>query len=129
MLIMRWLFIPTARSLKRLEASSKFKLSIFTTNVNLNNVYLTLFSNFKARSPLVGHINSSLEGLTTIRAFRAQQILKDEFDKHQDLYTSAFLTLRITMYGFGFFMDFVNSLFTVMIIVRFLFFEKSEYVH
>lgn len=80
-----------------------------------------------ARSPLIGHINSSLEGLTTIRAFNAERDLKEEFDKHQDLFSSAFLTIRISMLGFSFYMDFISALFTIVVIARFLFFEHSKY--
>lgn len=77
---------------------------------------------------MVGHINSSLEGLTTIRAFKAETILKDEFDRHQDLYSSAFLTLRLSTTGFGFFLDVFSTIFTIVIIARFLFFEHGMLV-
>lgn len=80
-----------------------------------------------ARSPLVGHINSSIEGITTIRAFQAEQILKDEFDKHQDLHISASLSSNISMAAVGYFLDFFNTIFTIAVIARFLFFDIGKY--
>ncbi|KAK3921166.1 Multidrug resistance-associated protein 4 [Frankliniella fusca] len=41
------------------------------------------------RSPVFSHMNVSLQGMVTIRAFGAQTLLRKEFDKHQDLHTGA----------------------------------------
>lgn len=80
---------------------------------------------FTARSPLIGHLNSSLEGITTVRAFKAQEVLKAEFDKHQDLYTSANYTSLISRSAFSFFMDFFSVSFTIYIIMKFLFTDAA----
>ncbi|XP_056648204.1 ATP-binding cassette sub-family C member 4-like [Diorhabda sublineata] len=99
-ILIRVVYIRTARSLKRLEAAT--------------------------RSPIVGHLNSTMEGLTTIRACKAQEILKNEFDKHQDLYTSAFYTSICVRGAFYFIMDLFSLIFVTSVIVRFLFADTDS---
>ena len=60
----RRFYLRTSRSVKRLEGVTK--------------------------SPVFSMLSSSLNGLTSIRAFKAENMMMNEFDYHQDIHSSAF---------------------------------------
>lgn len=112
----RRLYLPTSRSLKRLEGVSKYLLVITFCSIG----FFDNCSNCVARSPIVGHLSASLESLPTIRANKVQQILQDEFDKQLDVFNSVYYMYMTTSNAFGFFMDFLSVIYIVTITLTFL---------
>ncbi|KAF0769463.1 multidrug resistance-associated protein 4-like isoform X1, partial [Aphis craccivora] len=89
------------------------------------NVVISYISS--TRSPVLAHMNASLQGLTTIRAYKAEQILSTEFDKHQDLHSSASHMYTCLNQGFGFWIDIVCLLYLCIIIFSFLIADNTIY--
>ncbi|XP_044267576.1 ATP-binding cassette sub-family C member 4-like [Tribolium madens] len=77
------------------------------------------------RSPVFTHLNATLNGLTTIRAFQAENILRNEFDKHQDYHTSAWFMYIAASSAFGFYLDFLCFIFVALVTFSFLTFGDS----
>ncbi|KAJ8918369.1 hypothetical protein NQ315_008063 [Exocentrus adspersus] len=97
--------------------------------VLLRHVFLKSSKNIKRlegimRSPVFTHLNATLQGLTTIRAFEAQNILRDEFDKHQDYHTSAWFMYIAASSAFGFWLDILCFIFIGIITFSFLTFGE-----
>ncbi|KAH9634095.1 hypothetical protein HF086_001297 [Spodoptera exigua] len=78
------------------------------------------------RSPVFSHLNASLQGITTIRAFGAQEALIREFDNHQDLHSSAWYLFIASSRAFGFWLDLVCVIYIAMVTLSFLVFGQSE---
>lgn len=79
-----------------------------------------------ARSPVFTHLNATLNGLTTIRAYCAQDILKDEFDKLQDVHTSTTYMFIVTSTAFGFSLDIFCFIFTSLVTFSFLLLNECK---
>lgn len=64
-------------------------------------------------------MSASLNGLSTIRAFQAQEILVKEFDSLQDLNSSAFYMFLTTSRAFGFYLDVFSVIYIAIVTLSF----------
>ncbi|KAL2081657.1 hypothetical protein ACEWY4_023510 [Coilia grayii] len=87
-LYLRRYFLCTSREIKRLESTT--------------------------RSPVFSHLSSSLQGLWTIRAFKAQQRLQQTFDAHQDVHSAAWFLFLTTSRWFAVRLDALCSTFVTI---------------
>ncbi|XP_011309864.1 probable multidrug resistance-associated protein lethal(2)03659 [Fopius arisanus] len=82
-------YVRTSKSLKRLEAVMN--------------------------APVFTHLNVTMSGLTTIRAFNAQELLRMEFDRFQDGHSSAWYMFIATSSAFGFALDVFCWVLTIIV--------------
>lgn len=75
---------------------------------------------------MIGYLNSVLEGLATLRAAENQYILRGEFDKHQDHYTSTNFMDTCATRAFALWLDLLASAFNTIIILKYVFFGGGE---
>ena len=73
-----------------------------------------------ARSPVFSQLSTSLQGLTTIRAFSAQPLLHTEFDCQQDLHSSAWFAFISANRWFCIWLDWLVVFFLGLVVYSFL---------
>lgn len=81
--------------------------------------------NLIGRSPVFTHLSVSLDGLSTIRAFGAQEILKEEFDTQQDTHTACWYMFIATSSAFGFSLDILCFIFVLIVTFSFLLLDSD----
>lgn len=84
---------------------------------------------FLAKSPVFSHVSSSLLGLTTIRSACAQDMVRKEFDVHQDLHTSTYYLTIATSTAFGFALDVVSICFIAFITYSFIVLNDGKFLY
>uniref|UniRef100_A0A3P9HUZ4 Multidrug resistance-associated protein 4 n=1 Tax=Oryzias latipes TaxID=8090 RepID=A0A3P9HUZ4_ORYLA len=87
-LFLRHYFLQTSRNIKRLESTT--------------------------RSPVFSHLSSTLQGLSTIRAFRVQERFQQMFDEYQDLHSEAWFLFLTTSRWFAVRLDVICSVFVTI---------------
>jgi ATP-binding cassette subfamily C (CFTR/MRP) protein 4 len=78
------------------------------------------YQQISARSAFIGHVNATAEGLPTIRCAIVENVLLDEFDSHQDLYTSASYFYLCWFRSLNFFVTVFFIFFVFAILLQFL---------
>ncbi|XP_058404363.1 ATP-binding cassette sub-family C member 4 isoform X3 [Diceros bicornis minor] len=87
--VLRRYFLETSRDVKRLESTT--------------------------RSPVFSHLSASLQGLWTIRAYKAEERFQELFDAHQDLHSEAWFLFLTTSRWFAVRLDAICAIFVIVI--------------
>uniref|UniRef100_A0A5F9DCU3 Multidrug resistance-associated protein 4 n=1 Tax=Oryctolagus cuniculus TaxID=9986 RepID=A0A5F9DCU3_RABIT len=88
-IVLRRYFLETSRDVKRLESTT--------------------------RSPVFSHLSSSLQGLWTIRSYRAEERFQELFDAHQDLHSEAWFLFLTTSRWFAVRLDAICAIFVIVV--------------
>ncbi|XP_069614144.1 ATP-binding cassette sub-family C member 4 isoform X2 [Ranitomeya imitator] len=96
---LRKYFLETSRDIKRLESTT--------------------------RSPVFSHLSSSLQGLWTIRAFKAEERFQQLFDAKQDLHSEAWFLFLTTSRWLAVRLDAICALFVIAIAFGSLILSKT----
>ncbi|XP_023025675.2 ATP-binding cassette sub-family C member 4 isoform X1 [Leptinotarsa decemlineata] len=102
MLVLRMIqkfYLIAGRSIKRLESST--------------------------RSPMIGHLNATLEGLLSVRAFENHSLLIEEFDEHLDHFTSASYLMNALMKALSLYGALICSVFNAVVILKLVIFNAD----
>ncbi|CAH1110532.1 unnamed protein product [Psylliodes chrysocephalus] len=96
---------------------------------NIKNAFLKSSRNMKrveaiTRSPIFTHLTASLQGITTIPAFGAEEIICKEFDALQDNYTATSYLFMTASRGFGFWLD---IFYIALVIISLLFIQGESF--
>ncbi|XP_049547987.1 ATP-binding cassette sub-family C member 4-like [Anopheles darlingi] len=92
--LLRYVFLRTARNVKRVEAIT--------------------------RSPVFTHVNATVEGLATIRAYGAERHQAMEYHRRQDRNMAAGFLFGATTRAFAFWLDVICALYIASVVLSFL---------
>ena len=108
LLLLRHYFLHASRNIQRLEATGDYLLHL--------TVWIFVF--ITARSPLYSHISATIQGLTTIRAYKEQRKFIHKLHIYQNEHSKGWYAKIATSRWFGLRIDLIGAFFitTVMFI-------------
>lgn len=77
---------------------------------------------------MFSHLNATIQGITTIRAFKAENLMIKEFDESQDLNSSAWLLFAACGRAFAYYVEIMCTIYLAVIIYIFLLFKDMSSV-
>ncbi|CAG9864186.1 unnamed protein product [Phyllotreta striolata] len=97
----------------------------------LRLMYLKTSQNVKRlegvnRAPIFSHLIATMDGMTTIRASRAEEMITKEFDALLDQHSGTWYLYIACNEIFGWILDFLSVVFIAFVAYQFLIFEPSE---
>ncbi|XP_043470125.1 probable multidrug resistance-associated protein lethal(2)03659 [Leptopilina heterotoma] len=98
--LLKEVYWRTSRSVKRLDGTTK--------------------------SPIFSHLNATIQGITTIRAFKAEDLMIKEFDNNQDVNSSAWILFAACGRAFGYYVEVLCTFYLGIIIYIFLIFKDMS---
>lgn len=121
----RLVYIKAARCMKRIESMSKWKSKNTFGAKEEFNIPRVFETKKTGRSPIYNHANATLQGLTTIRAFKAQDVLCSEFNAFQNFNSSAWYLYYSLANSFAFTLEMVCLCYLAAVLFSFLIYSDA----
>nr|XP_012135493.1 PREDICTED: probable multidrug resistance-associated protein lethal(2)03659 isoform X1 [Megachile rotundata] len=117
----RLLYMKIAQNVKRIESVGKLR----DMHLHVTHLYYIKIS---AKSPVLSHIITTLNGLTTIRTSGPEiiSLLRKQFDDLQDMHTSAWYISLVVSTAFGALFDLAACVFIACICYSFILLDTGD---
>lgn len=76
---------------------------------------------------MLSHLSATVNGLGTVRAFKAESMLIEEFDNYQDTHSAAWFLYLGASKCFGLWLDIICIFFIALAVFYLLLFRDSKY--
>lgn len=124
--VVRTMYINVGRSLRRIEALSKFMDFMSNPRIYGSTKKGNFNHSWVGCSPVLSHVNATLQGLASVHTAGAESMLEKEFHDFQDHSISSwFLSICATRW-FGFWLDVICLTFIAVVTQSFLLMENGE---